>query len=295
MAKQQEKAGETRYRVSLTKAGLILTIYRGNVKKSEIKIGIGRARATGWALLCFGVAALMLSVVSASSVLAFIGLGLIFWGTIASYIRSEDYVKESLLGTTVLPSLETTDQMIREAGYSGKAVYLPPSYFKSPDINRAYIPRQNTITTLPPPKEISGDEEQFFVMRPRGILVVPPGDRLVKLFEETLKTELRDAGVPYLQESLQILFVEDLELARDFTMEADGNVIRVKIEGSSYGRVFAETAKLPSPINSLGCPLSSSIACALAKATGKAVVIEAREATNDGKKFRVDYRLVDKE
>jgi hypothetical protein len=44
---------------------------------------------------------------------------------------------------------------------------------------------------------------------------------------------------------------------------------------------------------SLGCPLCSSIACAIAKATDKAVVIDKEEHSTDGKKIETWYRLVE--
>jgi hypothetical protein len=80
-------------------------------------------------MLLLGTASLAASIGYNSSILAFIGLGLAFWGAVLLYIRPEEYTKKTLLEAALSSSLVTLDQMIKELGYTGDATYLPPKYF----------------------------------------------------------------------------------------------------------------------------------------------------------------------
>ena len=66
-----------------------------------------RIEAAGVLLFFLGVVALIFSIVYTFSVLAFIGLGLTFWGAILTYIHSDEYVKGSVLNATATPVLST--------------------------------------------------------------------------------------------------------------------------------------------------------------------------------------------
>jgi hypothetical protein len=101
--------------------------------RTNAKHRIDLTKATSWTLLGVGVAALILSIIYASSILTFIGLGLLFWGALTLYITTEKYVKEILLNSTLLPRLANMDKILTELGYQGKAVYLPPKYLKDPE------------------------------------------------------------------------------------------------------------------------------------------------------------------
>jgi hypothetical protein len=90
-------------------------------------------RLVSWFLLTLGLISIAFSINLESSVLAFIGLGLTFWGALTLYITTEKYVKEILLNSTLLPRLANMDKILTELGYHGKAVYLPPKYLKDPE------------------------------------------------------------------------------------------------------------------------------------------------------------------
>ena len=65
-----------------------------------------------------GILILFLSVNFNSSVLAYVGLGLVFWGAILIFIRSGRYVKDDLLLTATKSSLASLRQLILELGLS---------------------------------------------------------------------------------------------------------------------------------------------------------------------------------
>ena len=150
-------------------------------------VRINPAKLTYSTLITTGAIALFTSIIYTSSILAFIGLGLLFWGIIFTYIRTEEYAKKILLDTTASSQQATLNHIIQELQYEGDAIYLPPKYFRNPETHKAYIPEQKN-TQLPRPEQIQEHEQDFLIEKPPGVLFTPPGAELSKLFEKTLKT-----------------------------------------------------------------------------------------------------------
>ncbi len=252
------------------------------------------ARVVSYAVLILGASALAISVLFSSQIPAFIGLGLIFWGAILFYVQPGHYVKEDLLDATTLSSLITLDHVIKELDYAGKGVCLPPKYFRNPETNKVYVPKQKN-GILPLPEQIQGKESRFVIETPPGILVAPPGAELAALFEKMLKTSFTSVDLSYLQKNLPELLVEDLEMAEDFDMQAEGRNVNVQIQNSAYRNIAKQAAALPNSYGSLGCPLSSAVACALAKATGKMIRIESQKTSSNGKTTEIRYQTIEGE
>ena len=257
-------------------------------------VKISPAKLTYSTLITTGTIALFTSIISTSSILAFIGLGLIFWGIIFAYIRTEEYTKKVLLDATASQQMATLNQIIQELEYKGNAIYLPPKYLKDPEANKAYISKQKE-TNLPAPEQIQKQETRFFIENPPGILLTPPGAGLARLFEKTFKTNFTRVDLQHLQQNMPKLFIEDLEIAKNFEMDTQNNKIRVKIENSVYKALNIETEKPSSIYSTLGSPLSSAIACVLAKSTGKPIIIEKQETSKDGRDVTIEYRILDEE
>jgi hypothetical protein len=268
------------------------------------------ARAAGWSMLGLGVVALAVSVLYTFMLLAFVGLGLAFWGAVILYIQPEDYTRKAVLDASMLPPLVTLNQMLQELDYRGDAVYLPPKYFANPENTRVYISRQKDLP-LPSPEQIQNNESQLFLRDPQGVLLTPPGAELTKLFERTLETNFTKVDLEYLQQNMPKLFIENLEIAEDLQIETANSTaatkvadsvsvlqtkndkIHVKITGSVFNQICRETANLPYVSEKIGCPVCSAIACAIAKASGKPVTIEKTQISEDNKTIEVYYRLLE--
>jgi len=244
-----------------------------------------------WLLTCTGAMALVLSIIYNSSVLAFIGLGLTLWGVIVLYIRPEACVKEALLSATVLPAIENQNQLIKALGCKGKGIYLPPQYLKLSGSSKVYISAQEDMET-PSPEQLKSQEEGVFLKNPEGILISPPGAELASLFEKKMGTGFITVDFRYLEKNMPRLLVEDLEIARNVEMRSQNGRVHVKMENSIFANIHKE-AKLSQIYGSLGCPLCSAIACTLARATGRPVIIERDEISEDGKITDVEYRLLE--
>jgi len=244
----------------------------------------------GYILLLYGAIAIASSVLYTSSILAFIGLGLAFWGVLLLFVRPVRYVKSSLLDSTSFSSLVTVDRVIADLNYEGKGIYLPPRYLKGLKEGTVYISSKKDIT-VPAIEEVA--KEKVFLKNPAGICLTPSGLDLANLFEKELGTDFAKVDLNYLQDNLPKLFIEGLEIAKDFEINVHDNTIHVKITESVYKDFCSEVrTKLSNVCSSFGCPLCSSIACALARSSGEPVIIEKIKPSTDGEVIEAYYRIL---
>ena len=236
-------------------------------------------------LLTIGAVALMSSIVFFSSILAFIGLGLTFWGALFLFIRPVAYVKAKLLDSTAVSSLIAIDKMLSEEACQGKALYLAP---KNED-GMVFIPANDRLT-IPSTDEIAGGK--VFLENPQGVFLLSPGYGLTKLFEKELGVDFSKVDLNYLQKNLPKLLIEDLEVVEEFSIDVHGEFVEVKMVGAVYQDLCREVRKLNNICLHIGCPICSAIGCALAKVTGNPVVFEGDKLSSDGKEIRARYRVI---
>jgi hypothetical protein len=247
-------------------------------------------RIAAFSILVLGLTALTASAFYASTILAFIGLGLTFWGALLLYVTPTKYVKLELLNAVAPSTLTNIEKILASSKLNDKGIYLPPKYLRDFESSLVYIPSKND-KALPKPEEIN--EEKLFSENPEGLFITPPGLTLSKLFEKELGKSFTKTDINHIQNNLPKLLIEDLEIAEDVEIEAMGDLITVKITKHIFSGICEETKKLPKTHEALGCPLTSAIACALAKATGKPVTIEKEEQVEDGETTKIQYRILE--
>jgi hypothetical protein len=270
-------------------------IAANSLKSRTETIQIQTTELTSFVLITAGTAALLTAVFSGSSILAFIGIGLIFWGTLFRYIRKEEYTKSKIVDAVANQQIDTINQMIDELNFQGKPLYLPPKYFTNPENVKVYISKKNEAE-LPTPEQIQNQESRIFVRKPRGILVTPPGLELVRLLEKNIATDLTRVDLQHLQLNMPKTFVEDLEIAKNLEIENENNQISVKIEYFAERKRDEEKNKKEEETQSaIESILSSAIACALAKTTGRPIIIIEKETSNNGKNEIIRYQIITEE
>ncbi len=263
---------------------------KAKIKKVRTKTTkIHPKKPVSYILITTGTAALLSLIFYVSSILSFICLGLTFWGILFTYIRTDEYTKKVLLDATAYPQQATLNKIIQELNYECNPIYLPPKYFKNPETHKTYIPKQNK-TTIPTPEQIQKQKPQIFTKKPLGMLLTPPCAGLTKLFEKTLDTNFTRVNLQYLQQNMPKLLIENLEIAQNFEIETENNKIRVKIEHSTY-KLNNKNKQQLYPTS----PLSSIIACTLAKTTGKPIIIEKQQTSQDGKNETIEYHIIEEE
>jgi len=239
-----------------------------------------------------GILSLAFSVLKNSQVLAFIGLGLTFWGALFFLIRPTLYVKGSLLDATALSSYHTVDRMIKDLKYKGKAFYIPP-YPQEVHIPEHLKGLKDTLVfisasaTTNPPSILEIASSKFIVKNPEGMFITPPGLGLLEEFEREMHTDLAKKVLEDLCEILPSLILESFQMAKEMEMKTEKDQITLTMEDSIYRNLYREP--IPKSVQTLGCPLASAVACAIAKASGRTVTVDSVKASPDAETVEVKY------
>jgi len=281
---------------------LIETIKQLQTDIEKLKLELRKARRIpsgkiGIIFIVPGALSLIFSILNNSQVLAFIGLGLTFWGALFFFVRPIKYVKSSLLDSTAISSYSTIDRIIKDLKYKGKSYYIPP-YPKE-----VYLPEhlkglKNMIVfisadsgpDMPSIEEMA--KSGFLLENPKGICVAPPGLGFLTQFEKELRTDITKLDLKELCETLPPIILENFQLAKEIEMKTEKNQVHLKIFDSIYTNLYGREQNLKS-VHFLGCPLISAITCAIAKTTGKIVTIYRDNVSPDGQTIEAWLRFVE--
>lgn len=239
-------------------------------------------------MLVLGLVSLLGSAVYNSYVAAFIGLGLTLWGALLLYLVPSKRVRLDLLTATGTSSFADIERILATSGSTAKGVYLPPKLLEDYQSSLVFVP---TTAGTPLPKREEVDTEKLYSQKPEGIYLTPPGLALSRLFEKELNVSFTETDLKYLQKELPSLF-EKLEISKDTGITVDDTTVTIRIGKHIFIPLCEETAKLKKAFETVGSPLSSSLACVLAKVTGKPVVIQKEETTQD-QTTTIEYRMLE--
>ena len=247
------------------------------------------------AFLLPGILALILSIIDNSQILAFIGLGLTFWGALFLFVRPLRYVESSLLDSTSISTYTTIDRAIKDLKTKGKSYYIPPypeqasvpDHLKGLKDMVVFIPIDNE-SVIPSIEEIA--KGKFLLENPKGICLSPPGIGILTRFEKQIKTDITKLSLTELGENLSNSIPEDFQLAKEINIVPEEKQVYIKIVGSVYKQLYAE--KDLKSVHILGCPLISAVACAVAKSTGKIVTIQKDNVSPDTETIEIWLQTV---
>jgi hypothetical protein len=239
----------------------------------------------GYSLAGVGVLSLMTSVVFTSTVLAFIGLGLTFWGALLLFIRPRHYIRSDLMDSTALSSLKTIDRVITGLGYNEKGIYIPVG---NPEKTIVFVPSQ-PLKQIPKAAQV---ENQTFVKNPEGITLVPPGMALANLFEKELGVKFSEWSLEKMTERLPKLLIEDLEMVQDCTIKTEGDRVSFRFVESVFSDFCGQLKGSTKVCGSLGCPMCSAMACILAQVTHRPVKFDEDKYSIDGGTVESSYVLL---
>jgi len=261
------------------------------------KISLTRTVAIGIAFLIPGILALGFAIRANSQVLAFIGLGLTLWGAVFLLITPVEYVKADLVTATAAPAYETIERILKDLKPKGNGIYIPPypkdaylpEHLKGLKESVVFIPTATTTTATPSIEEIA--QSKFLLQNPKGICITSPGLGLLTQFEKEIRTGLTRIGLEELCETLPQLILENFQLAKEIDMSQEKDQVRIRIADSIYMSLYRKPNQ--KSIQTLGCPLISAIAGAIAITTGKPVTIQALNANIDAETIEVTYRILE--
>jgi hypothetical protein len=229
------------------------------------------------AFLVFGVLLLLYSLFSGLQIAAFIGLGLTFWGALFSVAKTGKYVESSLLDVSAKSAYSTTDRMINDLKFNGQAYYLPaypqdvnlPQYLNK--LREPVVFISETFDGKLAVEELASGK--FLSAKNSGVFITSPGSGIMAQIEKQLRLDFSKLDIQELVGVLPKSLTEQWNLAKTVEMSFTGSTVILKATGILYESLYRAVPPLTS-LSILGCPLVSAVASAIAKSSGKTVIIK---------------------
>ena len=245
--------------------------------------------------LIAGVLALLYSVVYALQVLAFIGLGLVFWAAVFGLAREGKYVDSALLDGTAKSSYSTFDRVLGDLKFDVKGYYIPsypsdvflPEYLRS--LRDPVVFVSDVFDGKPSIDEITGGK--FLSEKGRGVFFTSPGSELVVQMEKRLNTDFSKVDFHELIDFLPRFLCETFSLAKTVDVSVVGDGVVLDASGIVYQGLYRADPPMKS-VAVLGCPLVAAVASVLAKASGKTVLVSEQVLSPARCGVHVVYRFV---
>jgi hypothetical protein len=244
-----------------------------------------KSNAIGFATVFLGIGAVLLvfALIFELQVLAFIGLGLTFWGAVLALARDGKYVDITLLDSTALSNYATIDRMITDLASKGRAYYIAaypkdvflPDYLKKLRDPVVFI-SDNFNEKMVVDDLASG---KFFSSKTNGFFISSPGAAIMSQVESYLHLDLSKISINELADIFPKFLTETLNLTKNAQITLTSNGAQFKATGIVYNSLYTSETK-PNCVNLLGCPVVSAVASSLAKVSGKTVVIKDQHATH---------------
>jgi hypothetical protein len=238
----------------------------------------------GYLLLLLGLTLITLAIVYSHNVSAFIGIALTFWGALLLYIRPTQFIRKDILDLTIIEQLKYINKLLDELSYTGTPTYISPETLS--DLRTATI----YITESAPPTDEELSNEDIFLQNLQIIKITPPGLGLSRLLEDELKTNFSTVNLEYLQNNIEKAIVEGLEIAEAFEMEVSEPTVQVKLKNTIFDTIIKELNETENQ-RLIGDPLSSAIACVLARSTHRPITIEKIEKQPKQKTTQITFKI----
>jgi hypothetical protein len=224
-----------------------------------------------------GAFMLLLALVFSLQVEAFIGLGLVFWGAIFAVAKNGKFVESSLLDSTTKSSYSTFDRMISDLKLNGKAYYIPPypadatlpQYLAN--LKEPVVFISEGLDGKPSVEELAAGK--FLSEKSRGVFVASPGSGIMTQMEKVLHADFNRVDLEDIPDVLPKVLTEQLNLAKAAKMNIKDNVVSFKAIGVIYESLYRPQPPMIS-VATIGCPVVSAVASAIAKSSGKTVVVK---------------------
>jgi hypothetical protein len=239
----------------------------------------------GYVLLIIGLLLLSVAIYYSNNISALIGIALIFWGGLFFYIRPIQFIRKDILDASIIESQNFQQKILNELGYNGIPMYVSPgSSVAGLRIVKVYIIPQNGSSIKPSYDGLSEEEK---IISNSTVSFTPPGHILHRLIEEELKTNFSIVEMEHLPFNLRKSIVEGLELSENFDMEITNTKIYVNMKGN----IFTEAIIALGENRKIGDPLTSALACILARVTRQQITIEKLEADLEEQSTKIEFGL----
>lgn len=240
-------------------------------------------------LLLIGVLLIIVSAFYVSSFLTILGVSVLLWGIVLLYVTPSKHIPLTLLNASNEVTAANIERLILELDLSESGIYLPARNLKNTEYSLVFLPK-TPQTPLPMP---DGSNQKQLTNKKTGAFVTPPGAALLRIFEEELGDSFIKTDLSQIQKKLPRLLTESLELAEKVEIQIQDNTFEVEITGSIFNEICKQADSQPKTHKQIGCLLSSAIACVLAKATGKPIIIQNEIRDQETKITLITYQILE--
>lgn len=239
--------------------------------------------------LAIGISFIALSIVYASSFLAVFGVSLVFWSGLLFYIVPVTSVPLTLFNVSADASVSNIEHLLIDLNINEAGIYLPPQNLAEFESSLIFLPKIPQ-TKLPTAKQT----DKNLMWNAQGdMFLIPPGLPLSRFFERELNISFFKTNLDYIQKTLPNLLVENLEIAEQVEIKVQDNTIVIKLRNSIFNSLCKQTDMYPKTHSQVGCLLASAIACVLAKATAKPIIIKKEYLNFNEKEHIIEYQMME--
>jgi hypothetical protein len=219
------------------------------------------SRVTGAVFLIISGLFLSLAYLTRYIVFEMTSILALFLGVIFVLSGVERYMKSRVANRAVLSYLYILRDLLNHFGIDSQGIYVPTV---EGDSVKIFLPK-NRSNSLPDISEATSSA----VVSENGLILPPVGNALLQLYEEELG-DILSFDLDYLKEWLPRVLVDGLKMVEKSEITQDGEDIHVKLTDSSFSEL-CQNKGVAQVCRTIGCPVSSSIAEAIAKNTGQVV------------------------
>jgi hypothetical protein len=239
-------------------------------------------------LVSFGIFFILISLLVSSSIVGILSIAMLFWGFVLFYITPEKQVSAALFAISMKPQITNIERFLVEYNFTQNGIYLPPKSLKEIDSSLVFVSKSSETKVL---DSIQDDAQMFTKLG--GAYLTPPGFPFCSFLENRLSKSFTKIELSELTQILNKLFIEELELSGRLSLLIDGNAITIEIGNNLLTSACGETNNQPHMHKLVGCVLSSTIACILAKVIGKPISITKEKIATQTKITEITYEIVE--
>ena len=252
------------------------------LRRGTVRLGLG--------VTSIGAACLIISYLSSSTILTFIGLGLTLWGLLLLYILQPSSIPRKVFDALSFSMLKSIDGIVDELYHGDSVVHF--YHAKRNALAQGYI-----YFTHRPNGAVRNYEQlnsqEISQNDLSGTFVLSPSQGLLDLFEKELNVNLEKIDFHFLERTVPDILVEELKLVDYFAIEAnDDDTFAIRFSGEPsvhLCRLINEKSKMGYRI---GCPVCGMLALALSKSTGTPIRIKQTITEGDGSNIKTVYEKI---
>jgi hypothetical protein len=175
-----------------------------------------------------------------------------------------------------------------------RGIYVPVSGFGT--VPKILLPIKESNPPLLPPTKLTRSRRIFLTLgrnqNERGILLNPPGGEIVRALENFLQVDLSTMKLDEFATRIGFGF-ETLNIStRTVDVQVDGTAVRVSVQAIFTANLEERLrSEAPRLVAQIGSPVTSAIAAAISKVTGKHVRIN--DSNFDGSRLNVALEVLE--